>query len=60
MFVRWKQRALRRRGGGCVLYAVLVENHRVNGKVRQKVVRHLAHIEKRCMDALAHQESFWR
>jgi hypothetical protein len=39
MFVRWKKRALRRRGSGSVLYAVLVESHRVDGKVRQKVVR---------------------
>lgn len=59
MFVRWKKRDLRR-GGGRVLYAVVVENHRLDGKVRQKVLKHLATIKERRVDAVAHQEYFWQ
>jgi hypothetical protein len=60
VFVRWKRRDLRRRGAGRVFYAVLVESHRVDGKVRQKVLAHLAHIKEQYLSALAHQEFFWQ
>ncbi len=63
MFVRWKSRVLRHqswRRSWRAFYAVLVESHRVNGKIRQKVLAHLAHIREEHIDAIAHQEYFWR
>lgn len=49
MFVRWKHRPAKRVKAWSVpderiRYAVLVENHRVDGKPRQRVIRHLAAI----------------
>jgi hypothetical protein len=48
MFVRWKRRRLAQRDAAGLphysLYAVLVENHRVDGKTMQHVVRYLAYI----------------
>lgn len=51
VFVRWKRRPLKRRGPGSppeerVMYAVLVESLRVDGKPRQRVVRHLGVIRE--------------
>src|SRR5689334_12801076 len=63
MFVRWKKRCLSHRSWEpqhCALYAVLVENRRVDGHVRQKVIRHLASIREKHLDAVAHRESFWQ
>ena len=69
MFVRWKKRTRRRRNGWTEegkprhdrsLYAVLVENRRERGTVRQKVIKHLAHIGEPYLDAPAHQRYFWQ
>jgi len=57
VFVRWKERTTKR---GRVFYAVLVESQRENGKPRQKVIKHLAHIAEKYLDATAHQEYFWQ
>jgi hypothetical protein len=56
MYVRWKRRPLRRDGwpdyveaslGEQRLYAQLVESRRVDGKPRQRVVKHLGGIRER-------------
>ena len=60
MFVRWKRRQLRRsRVPEYVRYAVLVRSNRVDGKPRQQVIRHLAHIREKYLTATAHREWFW-
>jgi len=49
MFVRWKRRKLKKRGPdwqvGYALSAVLVQSERVDGKVRQRFVKHLGSIK---------------
>jgi hypothetical protein len=63
MFVRWKTRKLAGEDGispeKISLYAVLVENHRIEGKTRQKVVRYLGYINESQIGDPAHQHRFW-
>jgi hypothetical protein len=63
MFVRWKTRKLAGEEGvspeKTSLYAVLVENHRIEGKTRQKVVRYLGYISESQIDDPVHQRRFW-
>lgn len=63
MFIRFKKRELRGVSKWapkeCALYAVLVESRREDGKPRQRVVRYLAHIKEKYLEATAHQDSFW-
>jgi hypothetical protein len=63
MFVRWKTRKLAGEDGlspeKTSLYAVLVENHRIEGKTRQKVVRYLGYINESQIGNPAHQRRFW-
>jgi hypothetical protein len=64
MFVRWKHRTLAARNGSGAnvrsLYAVIVKNHRVEGRTRQKVVKYLAHITESDIDRPEHREYFWQ
>ncbi len=64
MFVRWKKRKLAGEGTPGVenisLYAVLVENHRIDGKIRQKVVRYLGYINEARINDQLHQRRFWQ
>ena len=63
MFVRWKTRKLAGEDGvspeKTSLYAVLVENNRIEGKTRQKVVRYLGYISESQIGTLSHQRRFW-
>jgi hypothetical protein len=65
MFVRWKIRQLRRASldgqpAGRVRYAVLVESVRSEGKPRQKVLCHLAHIRERHLGSALRRAAFWQ
>jgi hypothetical protein len=65
MFVRWKRRRLQRRNEWSppderVLYAVLVESARVDGKPRQRLVRYLAAIREGDLERPLTVERFWR
>ncbi len=65
MFVRWKIRQLRRteldgQPAGPVRYAVLVECVRREGKPRQKVLCHLAHIRERHLASAQRRAAFWQ
>ncbi len=65
MFVRWKIRCLRRseldgQPAGRVRYAVLVESVRREGKPRQKVLCHLAHIRERHIGSALRRAAFWQ
>ena len=57
VFVRWKRRKTKRWGGS--LYAVLVENKREGGRVRQRVVKHLAHIHTAHLSSVGERARFW-
>lgn len=65
MFMRWKIRRLRRpeldgQPAGLVRYAVLVESVRREGKPRQKVLCHLAHIRERHLGSAMRRAAFWQ
>lgn len=65
MFVRWKKRQLSSdinnpETRNVSLYAVLVENHRVEGKTRQTVVKYLGYINEASLGDTFHQERFWQ
>lgn len=65
MFVRWKKRQLSAESGkpdeiNTSLYAVLVENNRIEGKTRQKVVKYLGYINESAVNEKIHQERFWQ
>lgn len=65
MFVRWKKRQLISDNthvdeSNLSLYAVLVENHRVEGKTRQKVVKYLGYINESHINDPSDQERFWQ
>jgi len=65
MFVRWKKRQLSSDTAAfdtpnISLYAVLVKNHRIDGKTRQKVVKYLGYINEASLEDSAHQERFWQ
>lgn len=63
MFVRWKRRRLVQRDAAGLphysLYAVLVENHRVDGKTMQRVVRYLAYIAESAVRDPEEGARFW-
>lgn len=65
MFVRWKKRQLSSdinnpEARNISLYAVLVENHRIEGKTRQKVVKYLGYINEAHLGETLHQRRFWQ
>jgi hypothetical protein len=65
MFARWKRRRLRRLKpwsppDDSALHAVLVESHRVDGRPRQRVVRHLGTIRERELGKPLSVDRFWR
>jgi hypothetical protein len=65
MFVRWKKRQLSNEIGdidssNMSLYAVLVENSRIDGKTRQRVVKYLGYINEVHLSDTQHQERFWQ
>jgi len=65
MFVRWKKRQLSSDSShidesNLSLYAVLVENHRIEGKTRQKVVKYLGYINESHLNDPSNQERFWQ
>lgn len=65
MFVRWKKRQLigdseHLEESNLSLYAVLVQNHRVEGKTRQKVVKYLGYINEANLTDPSTQERFWQ
>lgn len=65
MFVRWKKRQLSSdintpEARNISLYAVLVENHRIEGKTRQTVVKYLGYINEAHLGDTLHQERFWQ
>ena len=65
MFVRWKRRPLRRRRGWSppdehALYAVVVENYRVDGHPKQRVVRYLGAIKEGQLIYPLSTDRFWR
>jgi hypothetical protein len=63
MFVRWKRRRLAQRDAADLphysLYAVLVENNRVDGKTMQRVVRYLAYIAESDVRDPGERARFW-
>lgn len=62
MFVRFKRRARSRNGwptGDRSLYAVAVEAVRVDGKPRQRVVKHLGAISEQGLPHYWHRFDFW-
>ncbi len=65
MFVRWKRRPVRRRRPWSppdeqVLCAYLVENRRVDGRTRQRVVRYLGAIKEGQLAYPLSTDHFWR
>ncbi len=65
MFVRWKKRQLSTDAGtlestNVSLYAVLVQNNRVQGKTRQRVVKYLGYINEAALSDPNHQSRFWQ
>lgn len=44
MFVRWKKSPLKKKPGGVLLYASLVESLRIDGKPRQRTIAYLGSI----------------
>ena len=63
MFVRWKRRRLAQRDAAGLphysLYAVLVENNRIEGKTMQRVVRYLAYIAEHDVHDPVERARFW-
>ena len=64
MFVRFKKRSLTQKcyhqeDPGYVLYAVLVESYRVEGKPRLRFVKHLASIRESALDSHLRRGMFW-
>ena len=60
MFGRWKKRKLKKHyRPGYVRYAQLVECRRVDGKPRQKVIKHLGAIRDYEREVQGHQFGFW-
>lgn len=59
MFLRWRQRPLRRQPDS-TLEAVLVQSVRVGGQPRQQTVGYLASIRVQYRTAPAHRQAFWR
>ena len=62
MYVRWKKRVMTRRHcptGKTALTAVLVENRRVDGKPRQRLVSYLGTIRQDGLTSPYHQLGFW-
>jgi len=72
MFIRWKRRKLKKRAGyspgapwdpnhqGYALSAVLVQSERVDGKVRQRFVKHLGSIKDWGLTTQGHRLGFWQ
>jgi hypothetical protein len=64
MYVRWKRRKMVGKflpaGPHYALSAVLVESRRVDGKPRQKVIKHLGCIRESAIVYPGHRISFWR
>ena len=57
MYVRWKKR--RGQAGDITLVAQLVENKRVEGKPRQKVLAYLYHIKQSELASITSRYYFW-
>src|SRR5579864_9453945 len=57
MFVRWKKRM--GRAGDITLVAQLVENKRIEGKPRQKVLAYLYHIKQSELASVTTRYYFW-
>ena len=65
MYVRWKRRKLTRRlrdgsKPGYSLYAVLVKSERINGRPRQRVVKHLGSFREKEILSVIVRDYFWR
>ena len=63
MYVRWKKRlrtCRHRSTGEFYLVAVLLENHRVNGRPRQKFVTYLGTVLENYRDSYWHMFNFWK
>ncbi len=61
MYVRWQRRLRKKCGGSPLLTAALVENRRVDGKPRQRVMAYLAGIrEKFIGEREKEHRQFWR
>ena len=64
MFVRWKRRKPRSVDGaskrGDSLDAVVVENYREGGKVRQRVICHLGVVHEKARNETRDRFLFWR
>jgi len=63
MFMRWKRRRLVQHDGNGLpqysLYAVLVENQRVEGRTMQRVVKYLGYIAEIAIHHDEERERFW-
>lgn len=64
MYVRWKRRRMTGPylpdGSQYAISAVLVESRRVNGKPRQKVIKHLGCIRESGIIHVGHRIGFWQ
>ena len=61
MYVRWQRRLRKKCGGSPLLTAALVENRRVDGKPRQRVMAYLAGIRERFIgEREKEHRQFWR
>lgn len=63
MYVRWKRKPRSRRRrltGEYSLAAVLVESHRVDGRPRQRIIKHLGSINERGIQHYYVKLDFWQ
>lgn len=64
MYIRWKKRRMVGKflgsGPHYALSAVLVENRRIDGKPRQKVIKHLGSIRESGIIYVGHRIGFWQ
>jgi hypothetical protein len=63
MYIRWNRRKRTKTGWrkkpGCYLTAVAVENHRVNGSPRQRVIKSIGSIGEERLGKIYDRKKFW-